>query len=191
MSVQHDEALAKALQAQEYHRARHPSYRKEYGLGNGHAHSPARGRGSDHAHGRATGHSAVAGGPSAEDYANRHLLRDEQLRMALEVNPEAFVQVSMLYVPCSLNNVALKAFVDTGAQMTVMNLECAQRCNLVHLIDKRFKGIAAGVGVASICGRVHMATLRFGRNAAVDIAVMVMDMKGGPELLLGLDVMRK
>eukprot|EP00966_Prymnesium_polylepis_P270359 6245352-Prymnesium_polylepis.1 len=39
--------------------------------------------------------------------------------MALEVNPEAFVHVPMLYVPCTLNEVGLKAFVDTGAQMTV------------------------------------------------------------------------
>jgi hypothetical protein len=70
-------------------------------------------------------------------------------------------------------------------------VQCAQKCNLVHLVDKRFKGVASGVGHAAIYGRVHMATLRFGRKAAVDIAIMVMDMKGGPELLLGLDVMRK
>ena len=97
----------------------------------------------------------------------------------------------MLYVPCTLNEVSIKAFVDTGAQMTVMNVQCAQKCNLLHLVDKRFKGVASGVGHAAIHGRVHMATLRFGRKAAVDIAIMVMDMKGGPELLLGLDVMRK
>ena len=72
-----------------------------------------------------------------------------------------------------------------------MNVQCAQKCNLVHLVDKRFKGVASGVGHAAIYGRVHLATLRFGRKAAVDIAIMVMDMKGGPELLLGLDVMRK
>mmetsp|Transcript_39792 Transcript_39792/g.84826 ORF Transcript_39792/g.84826 Transcript_39792/m.84826 type:complete len:158 (-) Transcript_39792:515-988(-) len=107
-----------------------------------------------------------------------------------QANPEAFVPVPMLYVPCSLNDVALKAFVDTGAQMTVMNVKCAQRCNLLHLVDKRFKGVAAGVGVAALHGRVHMATLRFKRTA-VDISITVMDMMGGPELLLGLDLMRK
>lgn len=91
-----DEAIARALQAQEYHRTRHPSYQK---------------------HPRAPSH------PS-DEWADRQLLRDEQLRMALEVNPEAFVHVKMLYVPCTLNNVATRAFVDTGAQMTVRFNPC-------------------------------------------------------------------
>lgn len=60
----------------------------------------------------------------------------------------------------------------------MMNVQCAQRCNLLHLVDKRFKGVAAGVGTAAIHGRVHMATLRFGRKAAVDIAIMVSDRNG-------------
>jgi len=111
--------------------------------------------------------------------------------MALEANPEAFVQVPMLYVRCTLNDHPLKAFVDTGAQMTVMSAQCAQKCRLLALVDQRFRGVAAGVGVARILGRVHMTTLRFDRTLAVDIAVTVMEQKGGPDLLLGLDVMRK
>ena len=69
----------------------------------------------------------------------------------------------------ALNDVPLKAFVDTGAQMTVMSLECAQKCKLQALIDQRFRGVAAGVGVARIAGRVNKATLRFRRPAAVDL----------------------
>ena len=111
--------------------------------------------------------------------------------MAMEANPEAFVPVPMLYVDCQVNGVALRAFVDTGAQMTVMTMQCAQQCNLTALIDQRFRGVASGVGVARILGRVHMATLSFGRGASVDVAITVMDQKNGPDLLLGLDVMRK
>ena len=121
----------------------------------------------------------------------RHKLRDEQLKMAMEVNPEAFVHVPMLYVMCELNNTPVKAFVDTGAQMTVMTAKCAQRCNLLPAVDPRFKGVAAGVGVARIAGRVHMATLRLSRRTAVDTSITVLEQGGGPELLLGLDLMRK
>ena len=35
----------------------------------------------------------------------------------------------MLYVPCSLNEVSIKAFVDTGAQMTVMASSCVMRAH--------------------------------------------------------------
>lgn len=97
----------------------------------------------------------------------------------------------MLYVRCTLNNVGLSAFVDTGAQMTVMTLNCARKCNLIELIDRRFSGVASGVGVAKIVGRVHMATLRFGRTAAADVSITVLDQRGGPELLIGLDLLRK
>ena len=34
-----------------------------------------------------------------------------------------------------------------------MNALC--RCNLLHLIDKRFQGIARGVGEQKIMGRIH------------------------------------
>lgn len=54
-----------------------------------------------------------------------------------------------------VNNVPLKAFVDSGAQSCVMSLACAERCNIAHLIDRRFQGIVQGVGTQQIAGRVH------------------------------------
>ena len=111
--------------------------------------------------------------------------------MALEVNPEAFTSVPMLYVQCTLNNVPLKAFVDTGAQVTVLSVKGAQKCNLLDKVDSRFRGVAAGVGAARIIGRVHMATLRFGQTTAVDVTLTVLEQNHGPELLIGLDLMRK
>ena len=166
--VQGDEAIARALQEQEYHKQSHRA--------------PTDPR---HASG---GHAASAGHAASSGHAERQLVRDEQLRMALEANPEAFVSVPMLYVNCTLNDVPLKAFVDTGAQMTVMSLQTAQRCKLGPLIDQRFRGVAAGVGTARLIGRVHMATLRLGKSSAVDTAITVLEQRGGPELLLGLDV---
>ena len=136
-------------------------------------------------------HTANAVAQHDHEREARHKARNEQLELALEANPEAFVSVPMLYVACMLNDMPLKAFVDTGAQMTVISVKCLQRCNLVDKVDRRFKGVAAGVGAARILGRVHLATLRFGSLTAVDVSLTVLDQSHGPDLLIGLDLMRK
>lgn len=114
---------------------------------------------------------------------------DHNMELALEYNPEAFSSVCMLYVNMEVNGFPLKAFIDSGAQMTIMSRSCAERCNLLRLMDRRFEGTAVGVGSAKILGRIHMVQLKAG-SSFFPFSITVLD-QDGMEFLFGLDNLKR
>lgn len=104
----------------------------------------------------------------------RKKLVDEQYRQAMQEYPESMGRVLMLYVEAKINNNPLQAFVDSGAQMTIMSKRCADRCKILHLVDTRFAGVAVGVGTGKILGRIHIVQLQIG-DCYFPCSVTVMD----------------
>lgn len=114
---------------------------------------------------------------------------DENLANAQNYLPESFGNIVMLYIKVNINAVPLQALVDTGAQTTVMSKECAEKCNLMVMVDKRFRGIAVGVSTGKIIGKIHLANMKIG-NTYIPFSVFILD-SIDIDFILGLDLLRR
>ena len=110
--------------------------------------------------------------------------------------PESLGRVLMLYIEAKVNGHPVQAFVDSGAQSTIMSKKTATMCGLMDLLDTRFKGVAVGVGTGVILGRIHIVQLQLGDYYFPCTITIMDDPPPGSEakdmpFLLGLDMLKR
>lgn len=104
----------------------------------------------------------------------------------------------------------IAAYVDTGAQVTVISASAARRAGILHLMDRRYAGRATGVGHCRVLGRIPARHVYFflgednevhcgrgdedqeGRIQMDGPALTVLEgtVTKGVDMLLGLDVLQ-
>ena len=104
----------------------------------------------------------------------------------------------------------IAAYVDTGAQVTVISASAARRAGILHLMDRRYAGRATGVGHCRVLGRIPARHVYFllgddevscdeGNNAKHEgtvqmdgpaLTVLEGTVTKGVDMLLGLDVLQ-
>ena len=126
------------------------------------------------------------------DVRRVYVLRYQQM---MDQYPESMGSVLMLYIDAQVNGHSIQAFVDSGAQATIMSAACADRCWLLRLLDTRFAGTAVGVGTGKILGRVHVAPIKI-KDHFFPCSITIMDSEKGlgdknMDFLFGLDMLKR
>ena len=83
----------------------------------------------------------------------------------------------------------VNAFIDSGAQSTIMSKDMAERVGIMRLVDRRFHGVAKGVGTAKIVGRIHIVKIKFG-DVYLPTSLTILD-DPSMDFLFGLDMLRR
>ena len=124
----------------------------------------------------------------ADPIMNEKLVMEDYVK-AHDETPEFFIPIKMLYIPCTINDQYITAFIDTGAQISVMNLETAVKCGLYERIDTKHASQIIGVGNQShkAVGNLYHVEIILGQYI---VPCNFTVLRKGTNIIIGLNFMR-
>mmetsp|Transcript_7052 Transcript_7052/g.16323 ORF Transcript_7052/g.16323 Transcript_7052/m.16323 type:complete len:248 (-) Transcript_7052:1205-1948(-) len=96
----------------------------------------------------------------------------------------------MCLVPCQIGSMTVEMLVDTGAQSSVLSSAVVRQLGLTGRVDRRYQGVAAGVGRARISGKLRDVVCAFGQHVEFPMDFIILSVDD-PLCIMGLDQMRK
>lgn len=109
----------------------------------------------------------------------------------LSNNPFAASSSHMATILCAIGNISVEMLIDTGAQSSVLSMPIVRQLGLMNRLDRRYMGVAAGVGQARISGKISNVICSFGvGHVEFPMDFTVLDINDSL-VILGLDQMRK
>jgi len=103
--------------------------------------------------------------------------------------PESLIKPKMVYINICINGTIIRAFVDTGASISIMCRSMALICGIDDLIDCRCVGKAIGIGKKDITGTIHYVDVQFG-NSLCSCTFSILD-ESDILLIIGMDILRR
>jgi DNA damage-inducible protein 1 len=122
-----------------------------------------------------------------DDMLFKQNIIDDNYALAMDIIPESFIPVKMLYIKCKINNTELDIFIDTGAQVSIMSLSLAKQLGIDYLIDHFCEGKVVGVGTKEIVGKIHYIDIQL-ENFNLPCSFTIID-NDNLKIMLGLNTM--
>lgn len=97
----------------------------------------------------------------------------------------------MCLIPCEIGSITVEMLVDTGAQSSVLSMPIVRQLGLTNRLDRRYQGVAAGVGRARIVGNIRNVVCTFGIGHVEFLMDFIVLDVNDPLVIMGLDQMRK
>ncbi|TNJ30712.1 DDI1-like DNA-damage inducible protein [Giardia muris] len=92
-----------------------------------------------------------------------------------------------IYTRVKIHEKEVVCVIDSGCEISTMSLRTAQDCGLEEHIDRRYQGLARGVGKANIVGMIHLALVSIGTEHFVtNFVVLETDV----DTLIGMSFIR-
>jgi len=122
-----------------------------------------------------------------DDMIFKQNLINDNYDLAMDVIPESFIPVKMLYIKGKINYKELDIFVDTGAQVSVMSLSLAKQLGIDYLIDHFCEGKLVGIGTKEMIGKIHYIDIQLD-NFNLPCSFTIID-NDNLKIMLGLNTM--